>query len=273
MKKLVIINGVTGTIGTVCLSRFGSQSDTIVYGLSRKAKDFRELAQSGKLPIATLICSINSESYPSRMATYFAQAIDADQFSEIVYIHCIGAYPFEIDKDGNHVVLYDNDCNGIDDRCTLLTRDMFGSFFRAIPFETRKLTHSFIFGAISDKHEPMVHRSWWVTMKELKEDINDYFTSADVTFVEMNKVSIINISSVLCPNELISRPFVFSETDNDPVFWLRPDKVASFVDAVHKTKQGVPFKEYDLFKKKPGFDIEYYQDEKFTHRKVKELFK
>lgn len=273
MKKLVIINGVTGAIGSACLSHFGSQFDTIVYGLSRKAKDFREIAKNGKLPIATLICSITSESYPSRMATYFAQAIDAEEFSEILYTHCIGAYPFEIDKDGNHTVLYDNDCNGIDDRCTLLTRDMFDSFFRAIPFETKRPTHSFIFGGIADKHEPTAHRSWWITMKELKEDINKHVASADVTFVEINKVSIINISSVLCPNELISRPFVFSETDSDPVFWLRPDEVALFVDVVHKTKQDLPFKEYELFKKKPGFDLEYYQDEKFTPRKIKELFK
>lgn len=273
MKKLVIINGVTGAIGSACLSHFGSQSDTIVYGLSRKAKDFREIIKNGKLPVATLICSITSESYPSRMATYFAQSIDAEEFSEILYIHCIGVYPFEIDKEGNHTVLYDNDCNGIDDRCTLLTRDMFGSFFKSIPFETRKPTHSCIFGGIADKHEPIAHRSWWITVKELKEDINNFFNSTEKKFVEMNRVSIINISSVLCPNELITRPFVFSETDSDPVFWLRPDEVASFVDAVHKTKQDAPLKEYELFKKKPAFDPEYYIDEKFTPRKIKELFR
>jgi hypothetical protein len=273
MKKLVIINGVTGAIGSACLSLFASDPNTVVYGISRKAKDFREIAQKGKLPISTLICSISSESYPARMATYFAQAIQVEYFSHIVYIHCIGVYPFEIDKEGNRLVMHDNDCDGIDDRCGLLTNHMFSSFFRGIPFETRKPTHSFIFGGIADKHEPIAHRSWWFTVKNLKDSICNFFKIADPEIAVLNHVSFVNISSVLCPNELISRPFVFSETDNNPQYWLRPEEVASFVATIQSLGQDVSFKEYELFKKKPGFDPEYYTDEKFTPRKIKELFR
>lgn len=272
MKKLVIINGVTGAIGSACLAHFASQSDTIVYGISRKAKDFTEFLKNEKLPVATLVCSITSESYPARMATYFSKAINADEFSEIIYIHGLGVYPFEIDREGNHLVQHDNDCDGIDDRCLLLTHHMFSSFCKSIPFNTRKSTHSFIFGGIADVHEPIAHRSWWFTMKKLKETITGFFKSGNKEILSLNKVSLINISSVLCPNELIARPFVFSETDNDPAFWLHPEEVAQFVNVIHKTKQDVSFKEYELFKKKPKFDPNYYQDEKFTPRKITELF-
>lgn len=86
------------------------------------------------------------------------------------------------------------------------------------------------------------------------------------------KISLVNISSVLCPNELISRPFVFSATDADPMYWLQPAEVAQFLESLMQKKQRQNFKEYELFKKKPGFDPEYYTDEKFTPRKIKELF-
>ncbi|MBP7846487.1 MAG: hypothetical protein KA007_03535 [Candidatus Pacebacteria bacterium] len=267
MKKLVIINGVTGAIGSACLAYFGSKSDHVVYGISRKAKDYNDFCENGKLPIATLICSISKEEYPPRMADYFSRAIPAESFSEIYYIHAIGVYPFEVNSQGNHIVHFDDDMDGIDDRCGVLTKSLFSSFYSKIPSVTGKRMRSFIFGSLADKHEPTVHASWWKTIKRLKDSI-----------VEEQKtnmpgiVSVVNISSVLCPNELISRPFVFSKTDALPEYWLQPSEVAHFVGTLISVGQSEKFKEYEFFKNKPEFESDYYKDEKFTPRKMKELF-
>jgi hypothetical protein len=181
--KLIIINGVTGAIGSACLSLFASQNDTVVYGISRKAKDFRNFCIDGKLPQRTLVCSIYGRSpeddYPACTSCYFSEAINSDLFESIYYIHALGVYPFEIDESGDRIVRHDNDQDGIDDRCTLLTRDMFNSFYTAIPSATKKQTHSFIFGAIADKYEPFVHMSWWKTMKELKSILIKSFKESE----------------------------------------------------------------------------------------------
>lgn len=271
-KKLVIIHGVTGAIGSACFSLFTVQSNTIVYGISRKGTDFKEFCIDGKLPIATLICSISSETMHQRMATFFAKAIQADAFEEICYIHALGVYPFELDKNGDRIVHCDNNGDGIDDRCAALTRSMFYCFYANLGHELKKTVRSFIFGGLADKHEPRAHMSWWKTMKKLKESTIDILEKSDLPADRLPKISLVNISSVLCPNEVINRPFVFSATDADPIYWLQPLEVASFLDTLMKIEQTEKFKEYELFKNKPGFDSEYYTDEKFTPRKVAEIY-
>jgi hypothetical protein len=278
MKKLVIIHGVTGAIGSACLATFASQKDTVVYGISRKAKDFREFCVNGKLPIATLICSISSETYPSRMATFFAQAIDSEAFSEVYYIHALGVHPFEIDSQGNRTVSFDNDADGIDDRCKELA-SLFISFHSSLPHNLKKHVRSFLFGSIADKYEPFAHMSWWKTMNWLKNHLSDIAKSVSKNGswkAKYNRfpfaVSLINISSVLCPNELITRPYVLCATDSNPEYWLLPTDVSIFIDKLIKKGQTQKFKEYSLFKKLPNFDEGYYADENFTPRKVKELF-
>lgn len=267
MKKLIIINGVTGAIGSACLALFASQKDTVVYGLSRKAKDFKEFCTDGKLPPKTLICSI-SEEYPPRLVTYFSDAIEEKVFEEIYYIHAVGIYPFEINRTGDRIVQYDNDCDGVDDRCEYLV-GIFNSFCYTLPFRVKKPVQFFSFGSISDKYEPFVHTSSWKTAKKYKEYIIERLAKPEII---NTKVSWVNLASVLCPNELISRPFVFTDTDSDPSYWLLPQDIAHFVENLMKTEQAEKFKEYNLFNKLPGFDESYYDNKNFTPRKVKELF-
>ncbi len=82
------------------------------------------------------------------------------------------------------------------------------------------------------------------------------------------KVSIIvlNISSVICPNELITRPFVFRETNAKPCFWLMPHEVAEEVDRLTADdSQG--FYEYELFHPAKYYQTGYFMDTNFTVRK------
>lgn len=270
MKKLVIINGITGAIGSACLAHFGFQKDVVVYGISRKACDlylFTIEDIDRKLPASTLICSI-SENDAYRAAYSFVSAINEKNFSEIIYIHAVGFYPFEIDNKGNHIVDVDLDEDGIDDRCDELTRHLFCAFYQAISFMIKKPMHAFLFGGIADKHEPVAHRSWWTTMNKTKQVVKLYQKNNP----ESGYVSLVNISSVLCPNELITRPFVFSQTDAHPIYWLTPMEVVLFLQTILSSGQEGKFKEYELFKKKPNFNLWYYEDENFTPRKVAEIY-
>ncbi len=268
MKKLVIIHGVTGAIGSACLGLFASQKDTIVYGISRKAKDFKEFCVDGKLPVRTLICSISSETSAACMALAFTETIASEKFDQISYIHAVGLYPFEIDSKGNKILQYDDDKDGIDDRCLYLTKILFTQFCSILAKATRKPFHAVLFGGLADEHKPSAHTSWWKSIEKLKEGIV-YRQKNGATEI----VSLINISSVLCPNELITRPFVFTATDANPEYWLQPIEVAQFVKKIMERKRVKKFKEYSLFKKVPIFDKEYYEDHKFTPRKVAELYK
>ena len=267
MKKLVIIHGVTGAIGSACFGLFASQKDTIVYGISRKAKDFSEFCVDENLPMKTLICSI-SETSAARMALEFADAISTEKFDQISYIHAVGLYPFEIDSKGNKIIQYDDDKDGIDDRCLYLTKILFTHFCSTLAQATRKPFHAVLFGSLADEHKPIAHTSWWKSIEKLKENLL-YRQKNGATEI----VSLVNISSVLCPNELITRPFVFTATDANPHYWLQPIEVAQFVEKILKKKRVKKFKEYFLFKKVPKFDKEYYEDHKFTPRKVAELYK
>jgi hypothetical protein len=96
------------------------------------------------------------------------------------------------------------------------------------------------------------------------------------TEVKKNKnlsMIVFNISSILCPHELITRPFVFTDTDANQFYWLNPYELSKFVlKMIAKTKNG--FYEFEKFKIKPNFSPNtYYKDKKFTPRKVKELYK
>ncbi len=261
-KSLVIISGVTGAIGGALLTVFGQRKDTIVYGLSRKAEPVSLFLNNNKLPIATLACSIGDNMDFDSLF----QKIDVDNVRDITYIHCFGLYPFEVDRNGQIVVSNDIDGDGVNDEVNKLTYLSFVNATSILQKYWKGKLSCAIFAGLADKHRPAGHKSWWTTIEKVK----NYMRSS----VEMNKnlsMMVFNISSVLCPHEVITRPFVFIQTDADPRFWLNPYELAKFV--VSKLVSASGYNEFDKFRSKPGFDeSSYYTDDVFTPRKVKELF-
>lgn len=266
-KDLIIINGVTGAIGSACLAHFASQKDTVVYGLTRKGRWYYYGVPDGKkLPLATLFYSLTGvDPLTQRSVGGFARLIDKTKFKSIRYIHCIGHYPFEVIKSGKYVVRRDNDGDGVDDRCQELTFRYFTLLYEAL--SKIGLNQAFIFGSIADKHRPLVHKSWWLTMDKLKQAIA-FKQSNDQT---LPPVVVVNISSVLCPKEIVERPFVFTNTNANPAYWLQPHEIALFVHKLFRVNKQRLY-EVDLFKKVPNFNTTYYKNSNFTTRKVKELF-
>jgi hypothetical protein len=263
MKTLVIINGVTGAIGTACLARFSHQKETVVYGLSRRAPHFKDFSQGGLLPDRTLICSVG-DMVSAYDAKTFTSAINTNLYEKIVYIHALGVYPFELDHSGNIKVSNDENGDGIDDRVVRLSYDAFFVMSDALASLGKPLS-ALIFGGIADKHEPAVHTSWWSVFNSVRNTMLER-----ISIHEKISYHLLNISSVICPNEILTRPFVFLNTDADPRFWLMPHEVADkAAELTLSDKTG--FVETDLYHVSDYYHSGYFKDEHFTKRKMAEL--
>ncbi len=262
-KRLVVISGVTGAIGSALFAEYGQDPGTVIYGISRKARPVGDFLREGKLPQKTLICSIGDlDDYSSLF-----DRIDYGSFNEVIYIHALGLYPFEVNNVGNITVECDRDGDGINDNVTKLTYDAFISATSSLQKNWRGTSKCIIFGSIADKYHPSVHQSWWKTIEKVK----GYMNGEVVNNPNLSMV-IFNISSVLCPHEVITRPFVFVNTDANQIFWLHPYELARFV--VEKTNMvNSGFNEFEKYRIKPGFvEGDYYTDPSFTPRKVMELY-
>lgn len=263
MKTLVIINGVTGAIGSACLARFSRERDTSIIGLSRQAITADIFCVDGYLPDNTFICSIGTISN-TKNCENFAKKIRKDLYKKIIYIHAVGSYPFELDGSGNIHVSHDDDGDGIDDRVVELSYHAFFSMTEALKSLGLPL-RTLIFGGIADKFKTTVHKSWWTVLEKTKERMKkDTENTNNITHC------VLNISSVICPHELINRPFVFQRTNADPIFWLMPSEVAEQTTLL-LFSQTVGFIEDECFHKSDYYEDDYFSEEKFTKRKRAEL--
>jgi len=264
VKNLVIISGITGAIGSALLAEYLKKQNTFVYGISRKAQALQSLLVDEKLPLSTLICSIGEAS--QQAVKTFVDHIDWKNIRSVTYIHAIGHYPFEVDIKGNFVVENDKDSDGINDMCLFLTYTLFKLFILNIKSHFSKKFTAVVFGGIADKYKPKAHTSWWTVMQKTKDWMIENKAVA--------QFRVLNISSVICPHEIITRPFVFSGTDANPKFWLKPCEVAKEVllmnSAYTKDKD---FIEENFYHRLPGFNESYYDNKFFTPRKVSELYR
>ena len=263
MKTLIIINGVTGALGAACLARFSREHDTTIIGLSRQAQNADFFCIRGRLPDNTLVCSMG-DIVSQEDCKSFSQKIDKSFYEKIIYIHAVGVYPFELDGAGNIRVSNDEDNDGIDDRVVKLSHDAFFVMVEALK-EVGLPVRALIFGGIADKFQPLVHKSWWTVMEKTKTRMQEEIKNQkDVSFC------ILNISSVICPHELITRPFVFQNTNADASFWLMPHEVAEQVVSMVFSKRG-GLVEDELFHEADYYEEDYFVENKFTKRKRAEL--
>ena len=258
----MVIAGVTGAIGSQFLDTYGRMRDTVVYGMSRKGLPHeKQVGPDGKLPLRTLIYA-EDPAAPGAVASF-----DFENIKDITYVHGLGLYPFEVDANGEHHVENDLDGDGVNDEVEKLTFTAFTHMLTTLrEYEPAKRLSAVIFGGLADKHHPLVHQSWWKTIEKTKEWAR--------SFAEIHRntsITCANISSVLCPHEIITRPFVFTQTDADPRFWLSPHQLAEFL-SMHLDTAADGFHEIEHFLPREKFADDYYADRKFTPRKVEELF-
>ncbi|MEN9558365.1 MAG: hypothetical protein RL141_734 [Candidatus Parcubacteria bacterium] len=262
MKNLVLINGVTGAIGSACLAQFSRNPNNTIYGFARRARIYQFFLKNGAMPDATLVCSLGSDII--RGLRDLLSKVDRSQYERVVYVHALGVYPTEIDMDGVIRVSNDHDEDGIDDRVMTLSYEVFfGALDTLVQMELP--TQAIIFGGLSDKHQPLVHQSWWKVMEKMKK------RGMEVVGAQSGfGLTLLNVSSVMGPNDLMTRPFVFRDTDATAHCWLMPHEVA---EAVERLTSGdrTGFQECELFHRAGYFKQGYYEGEGFTDRKKREL--
>jgi hypothetical protein len=262
MKRLVIISGITGAIGSALLAIYGTKKNSVIYGISRQAVAYENFInkKTGKLFCSTFVCSLTGAE---ESCGEFVSLIDFNQFSEVIYIHALGVYPFEINEKGAHVIENDDDRDGIDDRCTLLSYDIFRWITSEIISRTKSTVKFITFGGLADKHQPEIISSWWQTM----EKVEHYMKEVADGRIGMYKF---NISSVLCPHELITRPFVFVNTEADYQSWLLPSQLAKRV--LKELLEIGGYHEFDVYNPWKGFFPNYYANENMVLRRLRELY-
>ena len=263
-KKLVIINGVTGTIGSTIFSHLVEATNYTVWGISRKGQYFEEFidSETNKLPLKNLVFSLGDYgSEKSQLSVN--EFVSSIEVSSITFIHVMGKFITEIDKDGQKVVSDDHDGDGINDGVKRLSYDVPSWFIQAFLHHER--TFNFVqIGSLSDKHNIEIHGSWVKSIALLKEYL------AKIERSKMNSL-ILNISSVLTPKELIERPFVSMQTNAEIQYWLPPIEIARYiVKYINEPNEG--FFEKDLYRVWPKFSGEHFASEEYTDRRKKELF-
>jgi len=266
-KKIIIINGVMGVIGSPIFSYFAEQGEHIIYGISRRGLYFEEYlnTNSGKLFEKNLVFSVadyKKDNYE----------IDIDNFVEalpdlpIVFIHTMGEYVTEMNRSGEIKVNNDNDGDGIDDNVKRLTYDVSMSFCKKLSQLKSQVTFVQI-GSLSDKYRIDIHGSWLRSMDLLKCDLKNLCEK----YQNFNAL-ILNVSSVLTPKELIDRPFVSLKTNADMRYWLPPVEIARFIDGYTGTEKK-RLNEEELYRKWPNITQDHFSLESYKIRRSKELFK
>lgn len=264
-KQLVIINGVTGAIGGASLAVFSREPNTVMYGLSRKAADLDVMTEGKYLSQSHIVVSIGERISDVNAIHALLNKINWGAFDKVTYIHAVGVYPFEINDRGKIEVMNDDDGDNIDDRVTDLSYQAFTTFVSKLSeYAKGKEISAVIFSGLSDEHRPQVHQSWWKTMDKIRE-----FGRAHVAKNHNVSVSILKISSVICPHEILTRPFVFSRTNANAQYWLTPEEVAQ--ETLKLTKLNPGFYDKEIFHKSDYYEDGYYSDAKLTKRKIKEL--
>ena len=255
-KTLVIINGVTGALGSACLARLARDPNKTVIGLSRRALRATTFCKEGKLPDATLICAL-----PDWHA--LTSLISAEYYKEIIYIHAVGLYPLELNRMGLPEVTHDDDGDGIDDRVMELSFHNLLAHVESLEDLGLPLQCVTI-ESITDAYKPIAYYSHGEVTALVIKDFQER-----AILNTQNTYGVLSISSVLCPKELMERPYVFTSTDAEPLFWLSPDEVA--VGVMEMANMGPGFVQQDLFHKSDYWREDYYEDAQFTARKLAEI--
>ena len=266
MKKIYIINGVMGVIGSPVFTHLALQSDTIVYGISRRGLHFSEyLDKDNTLPENHIVCSLGdfSESNLDTINT-FIKSVPCGY--EIIFLHSMGFFLTEMNQFGDIVIENDFDKDGINDDVKRLVYTVPKLFAESLAKKNTQV--SFIqIGSLSDEKSLPVHHSWRNSMNLVKEEYQN-ITKNNSNF----SATIINVSSVLTPKEFIDRPFVTTQTDADTRYWLNPSDIARYIYD-NRNSFSNKYNEVRLFNPWPNFEKNHFTIESYTKRRRAEIFK
>jgi len=266
IKKVYIINGAMGVIGSPVFTHLALQSDTVVYGISRRGLPFNEyLDEDNKLPEAHLVFSLGDymEDGESIIET-FVDSLPENY--EIIFLHSMGCFLTEMNREGQVVIENDNDSDGINDTVKRLTYTIPRLFAEKLSQKGTRV--SFLqLGSLADDQFLPVHHSWVTSMDMIKKEykkISQFNSNFSATTI--------NVSSVLTPKELIERPFVTLQTNADLKFWLDPADIGKYI-YTNRDAFALGYTEISLFNSWPKFNNKHFHAATYIDRRKKEVFK
>lgn len=254
-----------GVIGSPIFSYFAEKGEHCIWGISRRGLYFEEyLDKEGKLQQTNLVFSLadyKTENYEIDIENFIESLPDLP----VVFIHTMGEYVTEMDRDGQLRIENDRDNDGINDNVKRLTYEVPIAFLKRL--SKRSTPTLFVqIGSLSDKYRIDIHGSWVKSMDLLKIDLQEMVENS----VNLNSL-VLNVSSVLTPKELVDRPFVSIKTNADMRYWLPPAEIAHFIDEyMGSPEKG--FAEKELYKKWPNISADHFALESYRKRRGSELY-
>lgn len=250
MKKLIIIAGAAGEIGTEYAKAF-SQEEIDVIAIVRNKKT--NITSSF---VTEISCHLDDEVSISKAFS----SVSLEDYQEITYLHTIGVDKFDprgypaiqpmntIDED-----VYKTNVNSFKYFMRYVVKRM-GSFNEGKK-EKIQLRLAMI-GGVADKYAPFVIESFC----EAKYIIRQYIRCQTELYPDWISGVSINVTSTVTKSALAVRPFA------DTSYWLEPkDVVCASIKKLFDKK--VPYEEIDIIKKLPTFVSGYYENNKMLYEK------
>jgi NAD(P)-dependent dehydrogenase (short-subunit alcohol dehydrogenase family) len=261
-KKLIIIAGITGSIGQEIARKYIGQNNTLVYGISRRGVD---ISSMDKIPEHHLIVKVDLTD--SNSIKDFLKKISFTDVSSVEYFHLVGEFKTEINSNLEINVTNDFNNDGIDDEVYNLVAKSYIEMVEILSEQTNSLNKELkvvSFGSLADIYNIPVFQSF----KKSRDIVKNFSKKIQETFQNVN-IYLFNTSTIFAVDEMIERPFIFS-TNVNPEFWITPKELADKMFTFMEFEKGVF--ETDIYIANPHFSDDYFNADITYKRRVQELF-
>lgn len=260
--KLIIIGGVTGSIGQEILRKYLLEKETLIYGISRKGVSMDNFTT---LPNHHMIVGLDLCHTAS--INKFISKIPEQRYESISYFHLVGEFKTEITDRYEVLVQNDMDGDGIDDAVYGLVakayQDMVYALMERI-VDTKITLKIASFGSLADVHDIPCFQSFRKSreiVKAFSKEISQNYS--DASFY------LFNTSTILSADEMLERPFIFS-TNVDPTYWITPSELVEKALSFMGSSSGII--ERDIYLANPQFSDDYFDPTVTLKRRVQELY-
>lgn len=260
MKKLIIIAGVTGSMGQEFLRKYLLEPNTLVYGISRKGVS---LSVFSSLPDHHMIVNVDLNN--KFEIESFIEKIPKHDYESVSYFHLVGEFKTELNSEGKVVI--EHSIDGVDKMVRGLVADAYIHMVSAIAksalFPLKKI-NVVSFGSLADPYKIDCFQSFWKSREIVKTFSQDMRSSyQNINFY------LFNTSTLCASDEMLERPFIFATSVN-PQFWITPHDLVQRVSGHMDSEKG--FVERDIYVPNPYFSEDYFTEQKTHIRRVKELY-
>lgn len=261
-KKLILISGITGSIGQEVLRKYLLEENTLIYGISRRGIPIDQLAF---LPTHHLI--VNVDLANSADIRSFVAKIPTLTYESITYFHLVGEFKTEINKNMKVSIENDYDNDGIDDcvysLVTKAYKDMVIELFASSISNLAEINVVSL-GSLADRYSIDCFTSY----RKARAEVITFSEKAAYEHKNTN-FYLFNTSTILAADEMLERPFIFS-TQVKPQYWIPPSKLIEKMFEYMDNKKG--YVAEDIYLPHPNFKEDYFTNTNTYKRRIKELY-